>query len=111
MYNDFRSTKRESWAYTYTGAELLPFARINHRHYYAAEKAAREALTALMSSMDVTANDERVTRAREAIEKNGNLREQCAVFVHEFGRNSGREYMLSLGDVVFFGLFEEESPD
>lgn len=57
-----------------------------------------------MKDMSVSNNDSRVTDAKDQITNFGTLKEQCAVFKHEFARNPDKSYELGLGDVTFFGL-------
>lgn len=111
MYHEFRSgNKRDGWMFTYNGIDLLSYARERLAHYSALETAARETVAALLMDKDVAASDRRITESREAVERNGSLHEQLIVWVHEFARVPNREYFLSLGDVVFFGLQLPEPP-
>jgi hypothetical protein len=66
--------------------------------------AARERLAALLRDASVGHDDKRVREDKTEIEHAGVQREHCAVFVQEFGRTPDREFHLSLGDVVYFGL-------
>lgn len=111
MYNDYRNCSRDNWKYNYTGAELLPLAKKKFSTFFAAEAEARKRMSEYLMDMNMSQSDSKVTDAKNEIQNNGNLREQCAVFVHEFGRNPGREFILSLGDVTFFGLVPEPKTD
>lgn len=102
MYNDDRGTKREGWVYPYKGSDLLPFARRKLAEHRDAERAAREYVSEKIR--DAGNNDDGIEKARRDIAVHGNTREQCQVFAHEFERNPDREFTLSLGDVVFFGI-------
>ena len=104
MYNDFRQPTREGWKYPYKGGDLLETAKQKHAEYLAAEKEARSVVANLIGDIQVSHDSKDMRDAKTAIEHNGNLREQCAVFIHEFERNPEREFNLSLGDVVFFNL-------
>jgi hypothetical protein len=104
MYHEFRNPNRSGWKYTYTGKELLPFAKKCLANYYAAEKEARTKMSLLIKDMNRTQDDPEIARCRTAIEGNGSQREELMVFVHEFTRAPEREYNLALGDVVFFGM-------
>lgn len=106
MYHDFRNTNRSGWKYTYTGKELLPFAKSCLANYYSAEKESRDKMSVLIKDLKRTNDDPDIVRCRAAIESNGSQREELMVFVHEFSRLPDREYHLSLGDVVFFGMLK-----
>ncbi len=90
--------------YSYKGSELLEAAKQKYEEFLTKEKEARTVVIQLMGNMLVSHDDNGLKDAKKAIEHNGSLREQCAVFIHEFGRNPDRDYHLSLGDVVFFNL-------
>jgi hypothetical protein len=106
MYNDFRHVTREDWKYAYKGSEMLEFARKRHDDYLSRETSARQEMSKLLQDMRVSTSDDRVKKLEKDIETCANLREQCAVFVHEFSRTPDREFSLALGDVVFFGILE-----
>ena len=76
----------------------------NSRRTPRKESAARQIVTSLVSDPTVDRNDPRVSQATQDINTYGNLAEQDRVFVLQFGREPDREYQLSLGDVVYFGL-------
>lgn len=107
MFNDNVSPNRHSWTYSYTGTELLPHARRLFTEYFYKEQYARNTMAAFMKDMDVSQNDTRVQEAKRDITTFGTLKEQCAVFQHEFARNENKIYELGLGDVTFFGLAEK----
>ncbi len=107
MYNDYRNTSRETWKYTYKGSELLPHAERKFQEFLAKEVDARRQMAAYMVDMKVSQSSDEVSKCKTAIETNGNLREQCAVYVHEFRRTPDRDFLLSLGDVTFFGIVPE----
>jgi hypothetical protein len=107
VYHEFRSTNRETWKFTYHGQELLEPARARRAEYAEKERAARERVSALMLDKTVGAKDERITNAQGDVERYGAIHEQLMVWCHEFARAPDREFMLSLGDVVFFGLIGE----
>lgn len=104
MYHEFRNTNRSGWKYTYTGKELLPFARLCLANYYKAECEARDKMSTLIKDMSRSQDDPVLVQCRKDIESNGSQREELLVFVHEFTRQPEREYHLALGDVVFFGM-------
>lgn len=104
MYNDYRNTSREGWKYHYTGEQLLPAARSKLAEVSRLEAEARARVADLLRDPGIPHNDKRIVDSKHDIEKYGNEREQCSVFVHEFGRNPSREYALSLGDVTYFDL-------
>lgn len=101
MYHEFRNVNRSGWKYTYTGKELLPYAK---KRLVAAESEARTKMSELIKDMKRSQDDSDIVKCRQAIESNGSQREELMVFVHEFTRQPDKEYYLALGDVVFFGL-------
>ena len=107
MYNDFRNISRDSWKYTYKGSELLPHAERKFKEYLGKEVAARKRMSELMLDMKVPQSSKEVSDCKSEIETSGNQREQCAVYVHEFRRTPDRDFLLSLGDVTFFGIVPE----
>lgn len=106
MYHEFRNTSRSGWKYNYKGSELLPFAKKRLAEYYEAEKTARNSMSKLITDLNRHQDDPDIAKCRAAIESNGTQREELMVLVHEFGRLPDREYNLSLGDVVFFGMMK-----
>jgi hypothetical protein len=108
MYNESRDRNREGWKFTYKGSELLAAAEKRVKHFSALEKDLRDQLSKRLAdrSKNLTSskNDELKSRATMA----ATLREQCEVFAHEFERLPEREFYLSIGDVVFFGLAGHE---
>lgn len=104
MYHEFRNPNRSGWKYSYTGKDLLPYAKKCLAEYYEAEESARIKMSTLIKDMNRTQDDPDIARCRAAIESNGSQREELMVFVHEFTRQPEREYFLALGDVVFFGM-------
>lgn len=106
MYNDYRGTRRSEWQHTYTGKELLPYAKRKQEHWNRREDKARSEMSKLMDDRKVSVNDSRVKELQAEIELAGNEGEQCNVFCHEFNRKQEREFSLSLGDVVYFGMLE-----
>jgi len=106
MYHEFRNTNRSGWKYTYTGKELLPFAKLCLANYYKAESQARAEMSKLIQDMRRNQDDPALVQCRKDIESNGSMREELMVFVHEFTRQPDREYYLALGDVVFFGMLD-----
>lgn len=106
MYNDYRGTRRTEWQHTYTGKELLPYAKRKHEHWSKREDKARVEMAKLMGDRAVRGDDPKVKDLQQEIETSGNETEQCAVHMHEFSRKPEREFSLSLGDVVYFGMLE-----
>jgi hypothetical protein len=104
MYHEFRNVNRSGWKYTYTGKDLLPYAKKRLAEYYAAESEARSKMSELIKDMRRSQDDSDIVKCRQAIESNGSQREELMVFVHEFSRQPEKEHYLALGDVVFFGL-------
>lgn len=104
MYNDYRSTNRETWKYCYTGRLLLEPAKKKFLELYRLEMAARNKVADLLKNPGVSPADARLAEGKREIERYGNEREQCTVFIHEFARNPDREFLLALGDVTYFDL-------
>jgi hypothetical protein len=101
MHNDFGNrTKREEFRYHYKGSELLRYAERAYLRYLKAEVEARERAAALLTDLATKQNDPELDRCRKDIEINGRIREQCAVWVHQFRREPDREFPLELGDVT-----------
>lgn len=106
LFNDNVGAGRTSWTYKYKGSELLPYAQKLHLKYRVCEEEARHRMSDFMKDMNVSQNDRRVAETKNEIQSFGTLKEQCAVFKHEFARNPDQEYELGLGDVTFFGITE-----
>ena len=104
MYIEFSSPSRDSWKYSYEGKELLEAAQKKHAEHLALEMEARQEISDLVKDPNVSPDSEPIKLAKRKLELNGKLREQCAVFAHEFGRNPEREFNLSMSDVAFFEL-------
>lgn len=112
MLNDFAGrSQREEFRYHYKGSELLPYAERAYRRYLRAEVEARERAAALLTDMAVKQNAPELDQCRQDIERHGKVREQCAVWVHQFRREPDREFPLQLGDVTFFGIVGDPTPD
>ena len=112
MHNDFGSTnRRDEWAYTYTGEELLPFAVAQYREYLRLEMKARKKMSEMIADVKVNQRDPELEQTKREIESKSKIREQCAVFVHQFTREKTRKFELSLGDVTFFGIVRDPSEE
>jgi hypothetical protein len=112
MSNDFGGrSQRDEFRYHYTGAELLPFAERAFLSYLRSEIEARERAAALLNDMAKKQNDPELDRCREDIETFSRVREKCAVWVHQFRREPGREFPLQYGDVTFFGIVGDPTPN
>ena len=105
MYFDQgNSNRREQWLHAYKGSELLPAAKKLRKEFQAKEREARERVAKLISDMNIGREDGRIRQAKVDIEHYGREHEACAVLSHEFAWNPDKEFSLSLGDVVYFGL-------
>jgi hypothetical protein len=104
MFNDNVSANRTGWSYTYTGADLLPFADKLYKEFREKEEEARNRMAGYMKDMTISNNDRKVEDAKREIVAFGTVKEQCHVFRHEFRRNPSKQYELGLGDVTFFGI-------
>jgi hypothetical protein len=107
MYNDYSNVKRTEWKFNYSGQELLEAARQKHAEFLRKEKNAREQMASMMMDMTVAQSDSRMSECKNEIEKAGQERERCMVWIHEFTRKPEREFLLSLGDVTYFNLAPE----
>lgn len=104
MFNDNVSARRTEWTYTYTGKELLVKAKMLLGRHTESEQAARNKTAEMLQDVSVNQNDSRFAELKGRITFHGTMKEQCAVFVHEFSRSLAREYELGLGDVTFFEM-------
>jgi hypothetical protein len=112
MHNDFAGrSRREELRYHYKGSELLPYAERAYLRYLKAEVEARERGSGLLKDMAVKQNAPELEQCRQDIEKYGKVREQCAVWVHQLRREPDREFPLQLGDVTFFGIVGDPTPE
>lgn len=98
---------RHGWTFAHTGEQLAPLAQALHSQYTVSEAEARERAASLLRNASVHHEDKRVVSAKNDIVKFGKLREQCAVWAHEFARTPEREFKLGINDVAFFGIFPE----
>jgi len=96
---------RHGWTYNHTGEQLRPLAETLHERYARLELEARNLVGDLLKNPTVHHDDRRVREGRDQIKKYGQLREQCAVWAHEFGRDPSREFPLGISDVSFFCVF------
>lgn len=104
MFYDFSSTSREGWKYTYKGKELANLAKYKRDLFHDKEMSARDRLAKLLKDPKVSQDDRRIEDLKRDIEHNGKQYEACKVFYHEFSRAQDKDFYLSLGDVVYFGL-------
>lgn len=111
MHNDFSSVSREQWLYTYSGRELLPHAEDQYKAYLRQEMAARKKMSAMIADVKVNQRDPELDQTKREIESKSKIREQCAVYIHQFKREPDRAFELSLGDVTFFGIVRDPSEE
>lgn len=104
--NSHSHTNREDWKFTYKGYEIREAADRLRLEFRAKELSARGELSVLLSDPKISQDDPVIERLRREITSYGRDAEACAVFQHEFKRMPDREFHLSLGDVVYFGLHE-----
>ena len=112
MYNEFKShvVRREGWTFSYIGSDLVNLAKAKYVEYFNLEQDARNRMAVMMKDMSKSASDKDVRDAQAEIAKYGDLREQCLVYQHEFNRTPDKEFLLHLGDVVFFGMVQSYDP-
>jgi uncharacterized membrane protein len=108
MYLDNTHTSRTGFRYTYKAEEMLPHAEDRLREKIDEERDAREEVISLTRDPSVNPQDRRVEEAKRRVVTAATAVEELSVYVHEFGRQPDREYNLSLGDVVFFGLIRPD---
>jgi hypothetical protein len=108
MYLDNTNTSRSGFRYTYTGQQILPYAQDLLIKKCEEERQARQEVIRMTRDPTINTQDRRVEEAKRAVTTSATLVEELSVYVHEFSRNPSREYNLSLGDVVFFGLVTKE---
>lgn len=108
MYSEFRDRNREGWRFVYKGSELQGAAEKRARYFADLEKELREQLAARLADRSKNLNSSKNEQLKQRATNAATQREQCEVFAHEFKRNGDREYHLSIGDVVFFGLAGHE---
>lgn len=104
LFNDDLAANRTTWNYRYTAKDLLPHAERMLALHGQKEVEARNKSADLLRDTSVNQNDPRFNELKRSIAHHGMLKEQCAVFVHEFRRNPSEIYDLGLGDVTFFEL-------
>lgn len=104
MYRDFQNINRDNWHYNYLGKALLAAAKTKLDRWIKEEIAGRKQMAGFMEDRSISMSDQRVKDLEKKITHAADQAEQCLVFVHEFTRNSEKEFSLSLGDVVYFDL-------
>jgi len=107
MYFDRGTGKREGWLYVYLGSEIEEAAVLLRDEHREIEMAARKCVAELLANGHISHDDDRVRREKVNIENHGKEAEACKVFAHQFRRNPDREFSLSIGDVVYFGLADD----
>jgi hypothetical protein len=111
MYNDFRNANRDGWRFTYSSAELQPFAIQRQKQLRKREYDLRTTIAQIMEDRTVAVTSDKVKKLESEIATVATQAEQFDVFVHEFSRKPDREFHLSLADVVFFGIVGEPASE
>ena len=106
VFNDYRTTNRDTWRFVYLGKDLAEAAERKYFYFADKERAARTEMASLLNDVNVRASDPKIESLKQDIEKFGTEGEKCAIWASEFERQSLQEYQLSLGDVSFFGLYK-----
>ncbi len=106
MYLERSTGNRDGWKFTYLGKDLLPFAEKKYEEFVQREGTARDKMAKLLKDRTIAHNDKKVVELEQEISFCGPEREKCSVWKFEFHRNLEREYHLSMGDVVYFGIAE-----
>jgi len=99
---------RHGFTFPHEGKELAGLADYLYIEFRDKELAARLIASDLLRDAQVHHEDRRVIAAKDDIVKYGKLREQCAVWAHEFERKPEREFSLGIADVWFFRIFGVE---
>jgi len=108
MYLDNTHTSRSGWRYTYLGGEILTFAKAKLAQKCEEERKAREEVINLTRDPATNPADRKVEEAKRNVVAAATVVEELMVYVHQFAREPAKEYHLSSGDVVFFGLVSED---
>jgi hypothetical protein len=106
MYNE-RDGERWNWKYTYRGEDLLPYARRRLGEHQAVEAQLRDRLAHMVKDLASFHDDVKLQQLKQDVDRHSLLREQFEVFTHEFARRPKEQYVLKLGDVVFFGIHSD----
>ena len=105
MYHEFgHGNNRDGWKFTYKGSELTEAAKTKVKLFDDMETKARTEYAALLTDRTKSASGGRAEALKKRIAFAGGELEKCRVWALEFERFGDREYQLSLGDVVYFGL-------
>jgi len=104
MYLDFSKTTRDDWKYTYQGQEISPYAENLLEKYINKESDLRKKISEQLMDFTTSVTSEKSNELKRELDNIGRIKETLEVFVHEFRRTPVREFHLSVGDVVFFGL-------
>jgi hypothetical protein len=108
MYLEKSGGQRSNWKYTYLGKELERAAKRLRDGFKEEESQCREKMSALLKDSKVSVSSGEVTKLQDRIERAARDAEECAVFAHEFEQRLNAEFLLSSGDVVFFGFPERK---
>jgi hypothetical protein len=108
VYHDNTNTSRSGFRYTYKGKDLVNFVIKKLKDKCGEQKRAREEVIRLTRDPAVSSTDRKVEDAKRDVTTAATVVEELSVYAHEFQRYPEREYNLSLGDVVFFGLISPE---
>jgi hypothetical protein len=104
MYNESAPNERREWKFTYKGEELLPFAQRRFAQHQAKESEMRENLSRMIKDPASLHDDARLQQLKRDVDAHAAFREQFEVYCHEFARAPKQQFVLRLGDVVFFGI-------
>lgn len=103
MYFD-QDKSRTNWKFTYTGKELQEPTKNLYLDAHNKEDICRKQMSDLVHDPLIHHDSPVLQNLTKEMEIWGRQKEECGVLCHEFDRNPEREFHLSLGDVVFFGL-------
>lgn len=108
MYHEFRDSNRSGWKYTYKGQDLIPPAQSKLAEYRQKEIDERAKMAKMLNDRTCSIQSKEIQDCEKKIADYGALVEQLEVFCYEFQRTPDRDFILALGDVVFFGLHKDD---
>jgi hypothetical protein len=111
MYWEHKSgTKRTSYQFKYTGAELSKPAQKKCEKVTADYRDVRQRLAVyLQQNPNRSPRDEEYTKLEHQVTSLDDEREFLEVLTSEFHRKPEVEYVLAIGDVVYFNLVDKST--
>ena len=110
MLNEqYGGSERLQWKFTYKGKQLLPYGQRRLAQLRADEAQLRERLAGLVKDPASFHDDTRLQRLKAEVDGCSAVREQFEVYCHEFRRAPDKDFVLKLGDLVFFRVHTGET--